>query len=161
MKHIRPYSSNLDESFRSSSRPYTLYMISDRADLKRGVFGYNMHPIWVYPILTNAVRDYMERIAEGEEAYVYEIHLECSIATPADLRDFYAPLPPPDLDAHEQKIKEDPKSIWDMLPDGKSIRYSFDAVEVGEGVVILNPGPGIKSMVALSARILDRVANNL
>ena len=64
MKHIRPYSSNLDESFRSSSRPYTLYMISDREDLKRGVFGYNMHPIWVYPILSDAVRDYSERVAE-------------------------------------------------------------------------------------------------
>jgi hypothetical protein len=48
-----------------------------------------------------------------------------------------------------------------MLPDDRSIRHSFDAVEVGEGVVILVPGPGIKSMVALSARILDRVANNL
>ena len=161
MKHIRPYSSNLDESFRSSSRPYTLYMISDRADLKRGVFGYNMHPIWVYPILLDAVRDYMERVAEGEEAYVYEIHLECSIATPADLRDFYAPLPPPDLDAHEWEIKNDPKSIWDMLPDDRSIKHSFDAVEVGDGVVMLNPGPGIKSMVSLSTRILDRLAGNL
>lgn len=160
MKHIRPYSNNLDESFRSSSRPYTLYMISDRADLKRGVFGYNMHPIWVYPILLDAVRDYSERVAEGEEAYVYELHLECSIATQPDLRDFYAQIPPPDLDAHEQEIKNDPKSIWDMLPDGKSIRSSFDAVEVGEGVVILAPGPGIKSMV-VSDRILDRVAANL
>jgi hypothetical protein len=132
-------------------------MISGRADLKRGVFGYNMNPIWVYPILTNAVRDYSERVAEGEEAYVYELHLECSIATPADLRDFYAPLPPPDLDAHEQEIKNDPKSIWDMLPEGRSIRHSFDAVEVGEGVVMLNPGPDIKSMVSLSTRILDRI----
>jgi hypothetical protein len=132
-------------------------MISGRADLKRGVFGYNMNPIWVYPILTNAVRDYSERVAEGEEAYVYELHLECSIATPADLRDFYEPLPPPDLDAHEQEIKNDPKSIWDMLPEGRSIRHSFDAVEVGEGVVMLNPGPDIKSMVSLSTRILDRI----
>jgi hypothetical protein len=158
MKHIKPYK-NISEAYDSIRRLHTLYMISDREDLERSSFGYNQRPIWTYPILSDAVNDYME----GEGGYVYEMQVECSIATTADLIDFYAPIPLPDLNAHEQEIKADPKSLLDLLPqlpNDRSIR-DFDAIEVGDGVVMLNPGPGIKIMMKFSTRTLDRLAGNL
>ena len=158
MKHIKPYRS-ISEAYSSVRRLHTLYMISDREDLEKNSFGYNQRPIWTYPILSDAVNDYMGR----EGGYVYEMQVECSIATTADLIDFYAPILLPDLNAHEQEIKADPKTILELLPqlpNDRSIR-DFDAIEVGDGVVMLNPGPGIKIMVKLSTRTLDRLAGNM